>query len=184
MKEDNHVFQGLRRDNHQIRQDAKFLWDAHNIRITNREDNTLLSITNEKGTSDSLVTFQGYYVGHCVLGKYLVVFTANDDGSDNYIYRVEKTDSGYKTIILFYEAEAWEGSWNPNNPIEALGVYETELVQKVYWVDGINQPRVINIAKPELKLPATIDVNGTKLPLLIDRVNLSGPNYSSDPNVD
>ena len=35
MKEDNHVFQGLRRDNQQIRQDAKFLWDAHNIRITN-----------------------------------------------------------------------------------------------------------------------------------------------------
>ena len=94
MQEDNHIFQGLRRDNHQIRQDAKFLWDAHNIRITNREDNTLLSLTNEKGTSGELMTFQGYYVGHCVLGKYLVVFTANDDGSDNYIYRIEKTDDG------------------------------------------------------------------------------------------
>lgn len=184
MKEETHIFQGMRRDNHQIRQDGKFLWDAHNIRITNREDNTLLSITNEKGTSDSLVEFQGYYVGHCVLGKYLVVFTANDDSSDNYIYRVEKTNSGYKTIILFHEEDVWEGGWDPNNPIEAIGVYETEFVQKVYWVDGIHQPRVINIAKPELKLPATIDVQGTKQPLLIDGVNLSGPNYSTDPNVD
>lgn len=158
MQEDNHVFQGLRRDNHQIRQDDKFLWDAHNIRLTNREDNTLLSITNEKGTSDSLVEFQGYYVGHCVLGKYLIVFTANNDGYDNYIYRVEKDstiDSGYKTIILFHEENVWEGSWYPGHPIEAIGVYETELVQKVYWVDGINQPRVINIAKPELKLKDT-----------------------------
>lgn len=48
MKEENHIFQGLKRDTHQIRQDAKFLWDAHNIRITNREDNSLFSITNEK----------------------------------------------------------------------------------------------------------------------------------------
>lgn len=147
MQEDNHVFQGLRRDNHQIRQDAKFLWDAHNIRITNREDNTLLSLTNEKGTSDSLVEFQGYYVGHCVLGKYLVVFTANDDGSDNYIYRVEKTATGYDTVVLFHEDDIWEHSWDPNHPIEAIGIYENEHVQKVYWIDGINQPRVINIVK-------------------------------------
>lgn len=183
MQEDNHVFRGLRRDNHQIRQDAKFLWDAHNIRITSREDNTLLSLTNEKGTSDSLVEFQGYYVGHCVLGKYLVVFTANDDSSDNYIYRVEKTDTGYKTIILFHEKDAWEGAWNPDHPIEALGVHETNYIQKVYWVDGINQPRMINIAKPELRLPESIDVEGTNQELLIDRVDLSGPDYSNNTNI-
>ena len=32
-----------------------------------------------------------------------------------------------------------------NNPIETLGVYEAEAIQKVYWLDGVNQPRVINI---------------------------------------
>lgn len=79
MREENHVFQGMRRDNHQIKQDAKFLWDAYNIRITNRDDSTLLSITNERGTSSPLLTFNEYYVGHCVLGKYLVVFTATED---------------------------------------------------------------------------------------------------------
>lgn len=191
MKEETHIFQGMRRDNHQIRQDGKFLWDAHNIRITNREDNTLLSLTNEKGTSDSLVEFQGYYVGHCVLGKYLVVFTANDDASDCTIYRVEKLEEGgYKTITLFKDTSGqpwWSDNskgWTPEHPIEAIGVYETEFVQKVYWVDGISQPRVINIAKPELKLPEYIEVNGNPYPLLIDGVCLSGPNYSTDPNID
>lgn len=185
MQEDNHIFQGLRRDNHQIRQDAKFLWDAHNIRLTNRDDSTLLSLTNERGTSDKLITFQGHYVGHCVLGKYLVVFTSNDDGSDNYIYRIEKVENNYKTIILFHKGDVWDHCWKPSNPIEAIGVYETELVQKVYWVDGVNQPRMINIAKPELKLPKYIDIgNNEKQELLIDGVNLSGPNYSQDPNVD
>lgn len=149
MQEDNHIFQGLRRDNHQIRQDAKFLWDAHNIRLTNREDSTLLSITNERGTSNPIVSLYGYYVGHCVLGKYLVVFTSNDDSTDNYIYRIEKTSKGYNTVVLFHEEDSWEGSWSVGYPIEAIGVYETELIQKVYWVDGKNQPRVINIADTE-----------------------------------
>lgn len=151
MQEDNHIFQGLRRDNHQIRQDEKFLWNAHNIRLTNRDNSTLLSITNERGTLDTGLSFEGFYVGHCVLNEYLVVFTANDDNTDTYIYRVEKTDTGYKTIILFHEEEVWEKAWNPNYPIEAIGVYETGLVQKVYWVDGHNQPRVINIVLNKLR---------------------------------
>lgn len=163
MKEETHIFQGMRRDNHQIRQDGKFLWNAHNIRLTNRDDSTLLSITNERGTSDPLVTFHGYYVGHCVLGKYLIVFTANKDGSDNCIYRVE--EESYKTITLFHESTSSKESWSPSNPIETLGCYENELVQKVYWIDGVHQPRVINIVQPELLVPeefhSTVIVDGT-----------------------
>ena len=171
IKEETHMFQGMKRGTHQIKQDSKFLWDAHNVRLTNREGNTLLSITNEIGTSDSLLTLENYYVGHCIVNKYLIIFTANDDSSENYIYRIEETKTGYRTIILYYDEL---GSWDPNNPIEAIGVYETELVQKVYWVDGINQPRVINIAKPEYKIPKEY---------LVDGINLSGPVYSTDTTI-
>lgn len=160
MQEDNHIFQGLKRDIHQIRQEAKFLWDAHNIRLTNRDRSTLFSITNEKGTADTKVSLNGYYVGHCVLNKYLVVFTSDDDGGNNYIYRIENTDNGYNVVILFHEPNIWDKGWSPYNPIETIGVYETNLVQKVYWVDGVNQPRIINIAKPELKIPHKYIVNG------------------------
>lgn len=173
MKQSNHIFQGLRRDNHQIKQDSKFLWNAHNIRLTNREDSTLLSITNERGTKYTGLSFNGEYVGHYVLGKYLVVFTSKIDGSDNYIYRVEETPNGYKTIILFHNKDKWKYSWTPEYPIEAIGIYETELIQKIYWVDGINQPRMINIAKPELKLPEYC---------IIDGVNLSGTSYRNGQN--
>lgn len=152
MQEDNHRFQGMKRDNHPINQEGKFLWDAVNIRLTNRDDNTLLSITTEKGTSSKLVPFEGRYVGHCVLGKYLVVFTAVIDSDSNtttsYIYRINKTEEGYDSVILF-KADA--DLWNPKHPIETLGYYETELVQKVYWIDGVNQPRVINIVLDKLK---------------------------------
>lgn len=176
MKEDIHVFSGMRRDSHPIRQDSKYLWDAHNIRLTNRDNDTLFSITNERGTLNTGITFKGYYVGHCILGKYLIVFTASDDSSGSYIYRVEKTDTGYKTIILFNDEDVWDKSWNPSHPIEAVGIYENEFIQKIYWVDGLNQPRVINIAKPELEIPRQYLVNG---------VNLSGPIYcKTDHDID
>lgn len=90
MQEDTHLFQGMRRDNHPIRQDSKFLWDARNIRFTAVEDNTLLSITNERGTSDSLANFSGKYLGHCIIGEYLIIFTYNVSDNLNHIYRINK----------------------------------------------------------------------------------------------
>lgn len=147
MEKENHIFQGLRRDNHQIRQKPEFLWDALNIRITNRDDSTLFSITNEKGTSSSLVSFpESKYVGHCVLGRYLVVFTEENDACT--IYRIEKKEGAFNTVILFRSSNKL---WSADNPIQTLGSYETDLVQKVYWIDGEHQPRVINITLPELK---------------------------------
>lgn len=150
MQIENHIFQGLRRDNHQIKQAAQFLWDAHNIRITNRDDSTLLSVTNERGPSETGNILKGQYVGHCTVGKYLIVFTAIGNNK-HYIYRLEETSTGYKQVILYHNSSEWKYGWETGFPIEAIGIYETELIQKVYWVDGKNQPRVINVTKPELK---------------------------------
>lgn len=174
MKEENHIFQGLRRDNHQIRQDGKFLWNAHNIRLTNRDDNTLLSITNERGTSNTGVSLNGHYVGHCTVGRFLVVFTDEGDDGSCYIYRIEKNGNGFKTIILF-EQSGWKDRWKENHPIQTIGLYETELVQKVYWIDDVHQPRVINVAKPELKIP-----NEKHDTILVDGVNLAHPSKNKD----
>lgn len=150
MKEDYHVFQGMSRGNHQIKQDGKFLWDAHNIRITDRGDNTGFSITNEKGDV-YLNSIDNHYLGHCVLGKYLVVFSCIPAGGPVYIYRGHIEGNNFFFIKLFGGSLGYGPYTSTSNPIEAIGVYENELVQKVYWIDGINQPRVINITKPELK---------------------------------
>ena len=149
MKQDIHVFQGMRRDNHPIRQESKFLWEAHNIRFTARDNNTLLSMTNERGTKLVEVNIQGQYVGHCIVGEYLVVFTRYvglDDSKTNYIYRVSKVDGTWSST------EIYKGELNmePSHPAQTLGIYEGELVQKVYWVDGVNQPRSINIVADKL----------------------------------
>ena len=175
MKEDNHVFHGMRRGNHQISQKGEFLWDARNIRLTNRGESTLFSITNEVGTSDKLLTLNGEYVGHCVLGIYLVVFTADDKSC--YIYRINKEGSSYKTIILF-QGDSKDG-WSSEHPIEALASYETALIQKVYWIDGKHQPRVINITKPELSIPESLHSS-----LIKDGVNFSDISKSALTDAD
>lgn len=147
MRQDFHVFQGMRQDNHPIRQESKYLWEAHNIRFTARDDSTLLSMTNEKGTKIIAKLIVGSYIGHCVVGNYLVVFTVNSkDSTLNYIHRIEKKADGWVITILYI------GNLNMDveHPIQALGIYEGELVQKVYWVDGKNQPRSINIVADRL----------------------------------
>lgn len=147
MRQDFHVFQGMRQDNHPIRQESKYLWEAHNIRFTARDDSTLLSMTNEKGTKIIAKLIVGSYIGHCVVGNYLVVFTVNNkDSTLNYIHRIEKKADGWVTTILYI------GNLNMDveHPIQALGIYEGELVQKVYWVDGKNQPRSINVVASRL----------------------------------
>lgn len=144
MAQDSHLFTGMKRDTHPIRQDSKFLWEAHGIRFTAMDDSTLLSLTNEKGTKKEL-EMTGNYLGHCVLGEYLIVFTADTD-SQNYIYRVTNSNDTWTSERLY------KGTLNmdTDHPIETLGIYEGEFVQKVYWVDGKNQPRVINVVADKL----------------------------------
>ena len=129
MNQDYHVFQGMRQDNPPIRQNTNFLWDAYNIRLTNREDNSLLNVSNEKGNKE-LLTLEGRYVGHCIVGDYLVVFTVSRNRvNKNYytsIYRIDKAFN-VKTLISKLSL-AMNLTY-----IETLGVYEGEFVQKVYY---------------------------------------------------
>lgn len=122
-----------------------------NIRLT-EDNNGILSLQFEKGNKILNTGISGCVIGTCVLNKYLVLFTQKTeahrrpDGSIvsyniDSIYRLEIVDNELITAQLF------EGSLNFDTkyPIETLGVYENENIQKVYFIDGKNQARVINI---------------------------------------
>ena len=59
------------------------------------------------------------------------------------IYKIYKDKStlAIKGELLY----AKELNFDAVHPIEAHPIYETEQIKKVYWTDGKNQPRVINI---------------------------------------
>lgn len=199
MKEEHHIFKGMRRDNHQIKQDPSFLWDALNIRITSRDDNTLLSITNEKGQEDIGPSFSGSYLGHCVIGKFIILFIQYEMNFGTYnglkIIRLTNTnqypnptggDFKWKFDTLFDGINEDSTFNNPISQIEAIGYYESELVQKVYWIDGKSQPKVINIAQPELLftgIPGLINKDYDS-GLLYMGINYSHPNPTSSSSAE
>lgn len=179
----------------------EFAFENFNIRLATNEGNTMMSWVNERGpkkqrlrvdtmpwatenidgryisnvdeqtneiTNETVIT--GIPIGTAVLNHKLVLFTVSD-----YIYVFEKSkDEKYdlEGKVLYHDSLGF----NPNYPIETVVSYESKNIQKVYWTDGLNQPRVINIAPsmdyktnkyisssfdfvPELALKETVSVS-------------------------
>ena len=141
--QDSHIFSGMQRDVSVSKHPAQFLYDGLNVRLTARESDTLLSISNEKGTFDVETSIQGTYLGHCMLNQYLVVFSHSE--TKDYIYRIDLSKEYPARVVLYGNAEG-HSSLGFSAHIDAIASYESKTIQKVYWTDGINQPRIINIA--------------------------------------
>lgn len=117
-----------------------------NIRLT-EDNNGVLSLQFEKGNT-KLLDISGTPIGVCILNKYLIIFTHSTrlkgteifSTTDN-IYRIEIKEDTLNKELLF----SGNLNFDTNHPIETLGVYENENIQKVYFIDGKNQARVINI---------------------------------------
>lgn len=162
------INKGMQRDYSMDKSSQEFAYENKNIRITTTGNNTFLSVTNEKSTKqvtiENQLSIEGTVLGSVVLGDFLVVFTKSD--YFDYIYRFHTGEDKFwfKAVILY------EGKLNfqYKNPIECIASYEADDIQKVYWVDGINQPRVINIISEQYPentsfdfvppIPSNIDV--------------------------
>ena len=136
---------GMMQDASISKSSNEFAFKNVNIRITAVNDNTLFSVTNEKGVSNIEIVDEnniqseilGAYIGKCIIDKYLILFT-KQDGNDR-IYRCYI--EGNKLVIN----EIVNGNFNFSKPVETVGSYERDDIIKVYWVDGVNPNRVINI---------------------------------------
>lgn len=153
------VNKGMQRDYSMDKVSQEFAYENKNIRITTTGDNSFLSVTNEKSTEkiallfkDGTTSFPENFVvlGSAVINDNIVLFgTTNhtDESVDlsDYIYKI-KVDSNTKeaTVNIICNDNL---EFRVSNPIECITSYEADEVQKVYWVDGINQPRVINICE-------------------------------------
>lgn len=114
-----------------------------NIVYHDNNDDELLYESKDFPT-ETPITLRGTLIGHSILNNYIVLFTHEEDTKTDHIYRIEYVDEkNWRSLSLF------DGNlgFDSKHPIETLANYETEAVQKVYWVDGINQPRFINIKK-------------------------------------
>ena len=145
---------GMSQDYAQSIHNPEFSFENKNIRLTSKENNSLLAIENEKGNSkydlydyqdlEQTVLIQGTCLGSAVINDTVVLFIHNQyvNVDKDYIYIVYDFDKINKkaTLELLYR-----GNLNLSTRIETLISYENENIQKVYWIDKINPPRVINI---------------------------------------
>lgn len=147
---------GMNRDMSVSAFNPEFAFENHNLRLATNEGNTMMSWVNERGTKKItlniatglweenfnkkyLDSITGIPVGTAVLNHKLIIFTCSD-----FIYVFEKSTKDENTLegkILYFG----DLGFSPEYPIETLVSYESENIQKVYWTDNKNQPRVINI---------------------------------------
>ena len=142
---------GMSRDLADSKFNPEYAFENKNIRITPTENSTLLVLSNEKGNTviDTHTKYKGVsyaisnrkVLGYAVLYKTIVLFF-KANGYD-YISTLKRndTDTQWEENILYIG----NLNFDESHPIETLPLYEAEDIQKVYWVDGLNQPRVINI---------------------------------------
>ena len=144
---------GMQRDASMANANGEFAYEILNMRLMPAEDLSGFSLTNEKGTLATGITLKGQVIGQCPTNDSLVVFTTsatyneNDErtGGSDCIYEIYQTSEGWpKDLLPLYEGDL---NFHADKHIEALFNYETEDIQKVYWIDGINQLRCINLAE-------------------------------------
>ena len=140
---------GMQQDTTESSFSGEFAFENMNMHIEAMESNTLLALTTQVGntqvpiivenTTSSLLALKGTPIGYSIVNNTLVIFTT--DNTTDRIYKI------YKTNEILYGKLLFEGSLNFNtvNPIECIPFYENENIQKVYWTDGRNQPRLINL---------------------------------------
>lgn len=127
---------GMNRDLSISVANPKYAHTITNMRIINNEETGDLSLTNEKGT------IMEEQEDGTILGVVEAV--------DTVVFFIKNVYTG-KDSIKIYDGNGintlYEGNLNfdIDHPIEGLYSYDNNLNEKIYWTDGLNQPRVINL---------------------------------------
>ena len=127
-------------------------YELKNFRlVTAGTSNDTGALTNEKGTYRESptgdVVLSGTPIGQAQSNDALYVFyTEYNGGGIKKAYMPSRYDSmPPENRRVEFSDPICNLTLNVNNPVESIFVYENENIQKIYWVDGIHQPRVINV---------------------------------------
>jgi hypothetical protein len=157
-----HTYRKLNQDIGKSKFNPEVYYEGRNIRIITNEE--FGNVTNEKGNIQVL-TLPVYatnptdkpnlndidypldylnIVGHTVINETLVLLATGND-----VFAVFTVDKSYSITLKFLDSDL-------NIPDDVLldvkGFYENENIQKVYWADGVNELRYLNIVPDNLNL--------------------------------
>ena len=141
---------GMNRDLSISKAGESAAYENHNIRIEARDGDTALSVTNERGNKEivlSEVGILGELIGWNVLDNHIILFTHEETpvatNKPDHIYRIDyepNTEHEFIGLHLF----SGRLNFDLDSPIESVVYHETDEIQKIYWVDGRNVLRFMN----------------------------------------
>lgn len=140
--------QGMYRDASPSNFKPEYAFEIVNMRLITDEEGTAFSLVNEKGTKYECPleeNIQWTPIGQCPTTDSIVVFATSN--TTDAIFNIKEEEGKWVSKKL-YEGDL---KFQADKPIETLFNYETENLQKVYWIDGINPLRCINLAQESYK---------------------------------
>ncbi len=173
-KQVKYTYGGMNQDSSKSKHSFKYYYDAQHIRILSTDTQSTGSVTNEKGnalvvtipsvsidsdtkiiswdtsslvyTSPEIDLLPSFSDSQKIIGTKptrtgIILFTSDGSGMDC-IWLIDDLLSNDYTLNLLYIRNL---DFSINNPIQAVFNYENEKIEKIYWVDGNNQIRFLNI---------------------------------------
>lgn len=146
--------QNLQRDTSVSNFPPSSAYNLLNFRIVTTGDNTSTALVNEKSNKREL-KINGIIIGEQVINDFVVLFSTEEveNGQEDYIYVIRECNGEISFVdrtlnIINTETGPFyifKGNLNfsAQHPIETIGIVEREDLYKVYWVDGVNSPRVL-----------------------------------------
>jgi hypothetical protein len=135
--------------------------DAQNFRMVTTKGKSTGALETIKGNKlinvNTIVAGQ-FIIGSCEVRDTLVLFTTNNtsttpNGGRSMIYSMKvnlETEVGTTPVVLYDDQNNNNSGYlnfSVAHPIKTIGKYETPNIQKVYWTDGYNNLRYVDIAK-------------------------------------
>jgi hypothetical protein len=160
MEKQVNTYQGMNKDMayDSIGQDLYI--DAVDIRITTANGESIGAFTNIQGNVEAFtVPSYGVFnnqewsainpeiIGYTTIRNRIIFFVADAEGHKGWIYdlqydpKTREIISGFPALKYYSDKLEFKKDW----PIEALGRFETEATQRVYWTDYNNFFRTINL---------------------------------------
>lgn len=152
---------GLNKDNAYDSIEPTLYIDAVDIRITTANGESIGAFTNMKGNEESFtftnsgmfggtswaVTGTAEIIGYTTIRSRIIYFVADDSNTKGWIYEVQYNPfsreilSGFPKLIYYHP----NLNFSKNYPIEALGRFEKDSIQRVYWTDYNEDLRSLNL---------------------------------------
>jgi hypothetical protein len=166
MEQHVNTYQGMNKDMAYDSIGEGLYIDAVDIRITTTNGESIGAFTNIQGNIEAFtIPIEGRFnnlgwsalnpeiIGYTTIRNRIILFVADAEEEKGWIYDLQydpKTREilpGFPQLKYYSDRLYFSKDW----PIEALGRYETDTIQRVYWTDYNNFFRTINLEATNLE---------------------------------